>query len=46
MEVESRVQGGVASYKKALETNLNYPNAEAARKIISEHEASAKAPAP
>jgi hypothetical protein len=44
MEVESRVQGGVASY--TLETNPNYPNAGAARKTISEHEASAKAPAP
>jgi len=39
------VRGGVASYKKALETDPNYPNAQAARKIISEREASAKAPA-
>jgi len=40
------MQGGVASYKKALETDPNYPNAEAARKIISEHEAAAKTTQP
>jgi imidazolonepropionase-like amidohydrolase len=31
------VSGGVANYKKALEVDPNYPNAAAARKIISEH---------
>ena len=38
------LEGGVASYKKALQTDPNYPNAEAARKIISEHESSGRAP--
>jgi len=38
------VQGGLASYEKALQTDPHYPNAEAARKIISEHKAGAKAP--
>ena len=36
--------GSLASYKKALETDPNYPNAQAARKIISEHQANGKAP--
>jgi len=30
--------GGVANYKKALEVDPQYPNADNARKIISEHE--------
>jgi len=30
------VAGGVASYKKALEVDPSYPNAEVARKIVSE----------
>lgn len=36
--------GGVASYKKALEVDPNYPNAEAARKIVSEQGAQSKPP--
>ena len=40
------MQGGVASYKKALETDPNYPNAETARKIISEHSGSGQTPQP
>ncbi len=38
------VPGGVASYKKALEVDPNYPNAEAARKIVTEQGAAAKSP--
>jgi len=35
--------GGVSNYKKALEVDANYPNADAARKFITEHESSATA---
>jgi len=40
------MQDGVASYKKALQVDPRYPNAEVARKILVEHEADANAPKP
>jgi len=36
------VQGGVANYKKALEVDPEYPNADVARKFVSQHESAAK----
>jgi imidazolonepropionase-like amidohydrolase len=36
------VQGGLANYKKALEVDPKYPNAEVARKFIAVHEAVGK----
>jgi len=38
------VAGGVASYRKALEVDPNYPNAQVARKIIAEQGAETKPP--